>query len=105
MGLGYRSWHWLEQTPAPAESSSQPHVETPTMPLYKNSEYFIQSENVAFDGLHEPGQEAPFPGIYRCNGCGKEVAMASGQRLPQQNHHQHTSTQGRIRWQLVVSHG
>jgi len=75
------------------------------MALYKYSNYLVQSQHEAFDATHEPGVSAPYPGIYHCLGCGKEIATASGHILPPQNHHTHTAVQGRIRWKLVVSHG
>ncbi|GEM_PF-5389978 len=58
----------------------------------------------AFDSIHDPDQAAPFPGLYRCLGCGEVIALARGRHLPPQNHHRHSSTQGSIRWQLVSSH-
>lgn len=74
------------------------------MALYKYSNFISQNNDAAFDGVHEPGQEAPYPGIYRCPGCGKEIAIAGGHQLPPQNHHQHTASQGKVRWQLAVGH-
>ena len=74
------------------------------MALYKYPEFLAKSTHDAFDGIHHPGQDAPYPGIYRCVGCGKEIALAVGHKLPPQNHHTHTPAQGSIRWQLVVSH-
>jgi hypothetical protein len=49
-----------------------------------------------------PGDEVPVSGIYRCLGCGKEDACNHPDPFPPQNHHQHTSSQGRIRWRLNV---
>jgi hypothetical protein len=74
------------------------------MALYKYSQYLTSSESAAFDGTHDPGSPAPYPGIYRCMGCQKEIATAALHTLPPQNHHTHTSSQGPIRWRLVVSH-
>lgn len=74
------------------------------MAKYKYSNLFTQSDDAKFDTVHDPGQDAPFPGIYRCLGCNKEIALASGHKLPPQNHHQHSATQGKIRWRLVVTH-
>ncbi len=72
--------------------------------LYKNPKFFSQSNGDAFDKIHEPGAVAPFSGIYRCVGCGKSETSVRGKTLPPQNHHQHTATQGKIRWQLAASH-
>jgi hypothetical protein len=74
------------------------------MALYKYQQYISLSDHAAFDGSHSPGTSAPYPGIYRCTGCGREIATAAGHALPPQNHHTHTSTQGPIMWRLIVSH-
>jgi len=74
------------------------------MAIYKYAVYIGPSTDAAFDQLCEPGTPAPWPGIYRCHGCGHEIAIAATHTLPQQNHHQHTAQQGRIQWRLVVSH-
>lgn len=58
--------------------------------------------SAAFDETHEPGVEAPYAGIYECAGCGREIAIAGGHRLPPQNHHQHSQSEGPIRWRLIV---
>src|ERR1043166_10075137 len=70
--------------------------------FYKYPQFLIQSNDSKFDELHEPGVSTPYSGIYRCEGCGKEVTSVSPHPLPPQNHHQHTVAPGRIRWQLVV---
>jgi hypothetical protein len=72
------------------------------MAQYKNSQYLSSSSDSAFDTLHNPGASTPYSGIYRCEGCGHEVASNAGNPLPPQNHHQHTTTQGSIRWRLIV---
>ena len=74
------------------------------MALYKYSTFISLSEDKAFDTLLEPGVAATWPGIYRCHGCGHEIAIARNHTLPSQNHHQHTTSQGSIQWRLVVSH-
>jgi hypothetical protein len=45
---------------------------------------------------------AQFAGIYRCMGCGREIAIAHGNILPQQNHHSHTAQEGAMLWRLIV---
>ena len=72
------------------------------MALYKDSRYLNSSTDRAFDDLHHPGAATPHSGIYRCEGCGHEVVSISGSPLPPQNHHQHTTGQGRIIWRMVV---
>jgi hypothetical protein len=49
-----------------------------------------------------PGDDVPVSGIYRCLGCKKEVTCNEPDRFPPQNHHQHASAQGAIRWKLNV---
>ena len=72
------------------------------MAQYKYSKFLSQSDHSEYDKLYEPGAEAPNAGIYRCHGCGEEIGIAKGHKLPPQNHHQHTTAQGKIQWQLVV---
>ena len=58
----------------------------------------------AFDSTYDPDQAVPYPGLYRCLGCGEVIALARGRNLPPQDHHRHSIIQGSIRWQLVSSH-
>jgi hypothetical protein len=73
------------------------------MALYKYITLMMQSNDSAFDQLNEPSTAAPWPGIYRCQTCGHELAIAQGHTLPPQNHHHHQSGVGRIQWRLVIS--
>jgi hypothetical protein len=73
------------------------------MALYRHAEFLTHSTDDAFDKLTEPGVAAPWPGIYRCQACGHEIAIAANHTLPSQNHHQH-SPPARIQWRLIVSH-
>lgn len=75
------------------------------MAIYRYEEFLAKTGNEEFDKLHQPGAPAPYSGIYRCMGCGREVASNEGQPLPPQNHHQHTTNQGAIRWRLIVYAG
>jgi len=72
------------------------------MALYKFSDNLKQSTDAAFDQVHNPGADTPHSGIYRCTNCGKEVASNAGNPLPPQNHDQHSTNQGAIRWKLLV---
>jgi hypothetical protein len=72
--------------------------------MYKNKDFIQISSDPAFDVIHSVGTLASHPGIYRCEGCGHEISIAMGHTLPAQNHHQHTSAQGSVRWQLTISH-
>jgi hypothetical protein len=72
--------------------------------LYKYSHFIQHIDNAAFDQINQPGIAAPWAGIYRCEGCGHEIAIAHNHILPAQNHPQHTQQQGAIRWRLTVGH-
>lgn len=72
------------------------------MAIYKYGNYLKHSTDSAFDGERGPGVTTPHSGIYRCLGCDKEIAANQGNPLPPQNHHQHSYSQGSIRWQLLV---
>jgi hypothetical protein len=72
------------------------------MALYQDSRYVRATTHESFDKVFTPGSDTPLSGIYRCVGCGAEVASNRGNPLPPQNHHQHGSSQGSIRWQMVV---
>lgn len=72
------------------------------MALYKYGEYLTQSSDTAFDTLHNPGAQPPYSGIYRCAGCGREIVAEAARQFPPQNHHEHSQSQGPIRWRLIV---
>ncbi len=72
------------------------------MALYKYSTHLGKSDHSAFDEQYEPGTKTENAGVYRCVSCGDEIGIAKGHTLPPQNHHQHPTGLGRIRWQLVV---
>lgn len=72
------------------------------MAWYKNSAYLTVNNHSNFDTLHSPGDKPADSGIYRCEGCGREISHNAGVSLPPQNHHQHASTQGTIRWRMIV---
>jgi hypothetical protein len=72
------------------------------MAWYKDARFLTKVDHPPYDVDHPPGTAAPFAGIYRCMGCGREIAIAYGHTLPPQNHHAHTQNQGAIRWRLIV---
>jgi hypothetical protein len=72
------------------------------MARYKYGQFLTHSESAIFDDLYRPGEDVPRSGLYRCEGCGREIAANKDEPLPPQNHHQHTRLQGRIRWRLLV---
>lgn len=73
------------------------------MAYYKYPQFLTQANLAGFDNIHNPGAAAPWSGIYRCEGCGKEAVSTAGHPLPPQNHHQHTYSQGAIRWRCIVT--
>ena len=75
------------------------------MAFYYRSSDISYSSNAVFRTIYEPGQAATYGGIYKCTGCGNEIATARSHSLPPQNHHQHTNHNLPIRWQPVVLHG
>jgi hypothetical protein len=72
------------------------------MARYKYGEFFSQSQHEIFDKLHDVHDEVPLSGIYRCEGCGREISANKEDPFPPQNHHQHATSQGKIRWRLIV---
>lgn len=72
------------------------------MAFYKYDRYLTKDDGSKFDEIHEPGESTPHSGIYRCENCSHEVVSVVTHPLPPQNHHQHESGRGPIRWRLVV---
>jgi hypothetical protein len=72
------------------------------MAYYKDSTSLVKYDGAMFDAIHLPDQPATFAGIYRCEGCGKEIAHSAGLALPAPNDHPHAVEQGEIRWRLTV---
>jgi len=70
--------------------------------LYKHLQLLTANDSGIFDTPLQPGMATPHSGIYRCAGCGHAIVSETGKSLPPQNHHQHTTIQGSMRWQLVV---
>ncbi len=56
----------------------------------------------AYDKEYKPGSVPDHSGIYWCKGCGHEVVAEESRKLPPQDHHQHSPSQGAIRWYLIV---
>jgi hypothetical protein len=73
------------------------------MAFFKYSGALQQRNDAAFDGVTGPGRPTPLSGIYRCTGCGREIAANAADPMPPQNHHQHGINQGPIAWQLIVA--
>lgn len=73
------------------------------MALYKYRNYLELSKNTAFDQVLPAGLHIPSAGIYRCAGCGNEVALEANTVLPDRSHHPHKPAQGEVRWQLIIA--
>ncbi len=63
------------------------------MPLYKYEQLFSKLDDAEFDKLYPPAAYTPWPGICRCQGCGKEADSTHTHPLRPQNQHQHTAAQ------------
>lgn len=73
------------------------------MALYRDTNLVRQGDpHAAYEKVWKPGETPDFAGIYRCTGCGDEIASNKGVQLPTQNHRQHAPAQGDIRWKLLV---
>jgi hypothetical protein len=73
------------------------------MALYKYSKFFNLAEFQEFETEFGPGDRTPRAGLYRCCGCGHEIASSAGHLFPAQNHHRHEPNEGPIRWRLIAS--
>ena len=72
------------------------------MAQYKYDSFLSKGSSTAYDTFYTPGQTVPDSGIYKCKGCGKEIAANKNDPFPPQNHHQHPLLSPPIQWQLIV---
>jgi len=72
------------------------------MAFYKYPECLARENGSEFDNIHQPNTPTPYSGIYRCEGCGLSATFVKDHNIPPQNHHQHQTNQGAIRWRLIV---
>jgi hypothetical protein len=77
-------------------------LEAIVVAYYKYPTHLHQQSGPEFDAIHHPGQATRYSGVYRCEGCGQSITSVGGHPMPPQDHHQHTSVQGTVRWRLVV---
>ena len=73
------------------------------MALYKYPNYLTLNKNGSFDLRLGPSNPVPCAGIYRCTGCGTEIALEGIGFFPDRSHHKHKPSQGAVEWQLVVA--
>ena len=71
--------------------------------LYKYQNYLAVSKNASFDLTFQPSAFVPCGGIFRCTGCGTEIALEGIGIFPDRTHHKHSPAQAAIQWQLVVA--
>lgn len=73
------------------------------MALYKYPNFLKPNKNSSFDQILPAGLHIPSGGIYRCVGCGNEIAQEGNTVLPDRRHHAHNPAQGDVRWQLILA--
>jgi hypothetical protein len=72
------------------------------MALYRDVSHLLKAEaHECFECIYEPGERAPYSGIYRCDTCGEEAACTKGDPLPSQDVHNHPSFTP-IGWRLLI---
>lgn len=74
------------------------------MIYYNDAKNLSYSNDDVFKTLFEPGQSAPYAGVYKCTGCGLAIGTAQRHALPPQNHHQHANRLTQIRWLPIALH-
>ena len=73
------------------------------MAIYKYQNYLALTKNASFDLALQPNAFVPCAGIFRCTGCGTEIAREGIGLLPDRSHHKHSPAQGPIMWQLIAA--
>ncbi|HEY0809243.1 MAG TPA: hypothetical protein VGD49_03740 [Longimicrobiales bacterium] len=72
------------------------------MARYKYEEHLKLSDDAEFDRIHGASTLAPRAGIYRCDGCNREIALSQASAFPARDHHEHDPSQGPVQWRLTV---
>ena len=75
------------------------------MAIFGNANHLRFGDGPAFNHTYSPAAPVPLSGIYRCDGCGREIAANRGDPLPPQNHHQHPLYAGPVKWRPLVVTG
>jgi hypothetical protein len=73
------------------------------MAIFKYQNYLAQNKSASFDLALGPSNFVPCGGIYRCTGCGTEIALEGVGVFPDRDHHKHGPNQGPVQWQLIVA--
>jgi hypothetical protein len=72
------------------------------MAAYQDTKCLTQITHATFDMTFKPGATPHHSGIYRCIGCEREVVAEELRKMPPQDHHHHSPSQGAILWKLIV---
>lgn len=72
------------------------------MPLCKDLSQVVPSNSVVFDKVIRQGTMVLYEGIYRCVGCGMEIAALGGKPMPKLKERQHKPDCTEERWKLLV---
>ena len=54
-----------------------------------------------FDNVFPPRSIPTESGIFRCTGCGREIAIEAGEHFPSYEHHEH-SNEKRMLWKMIA---
>jgi hypothetical protein len=78
------------------------------MPYFRSPFSYQQSLSSVFEQELKPGALAPQSGIYRCDNCGFEIAVAAGSGLPLKtmcaaHGDRWNSKDGVVLWRLVAA--
>ena len=62
----------------------------------------VDHSNSHWTDSYTIGDTVPVSGIYKCQGCNKEITSNKDDPFPPQNKHQHTDAQGKVLWKLII---
>jgi hypothetical protein len=74
------------------------------MAWYADDTHLVKSDGDKdwWKSIYGPGDSVPVSGLYKCLGCKKEITSNKDDPFPPQNKHQHTQSQGSVRWKLII---
>jgi hypothetical protein len=72
------------------------------MALCKDVNKLRESRSEAFEKVIRPGADVTYEGIYKCVGCGIEMAVVAGKPFPGSKQRPHARGCTQERWQLLV---
>ena len=62
----------------------------------------VKPDNEWWKNTYKPSEIVPVSGIYKCMGCKREITSNKDDKFPPQNHHQHPTSDGSIKWKLII---